>query len=366
MARSESISTQASSSSSTRPQRIRKSTANATNTDLIAIKPKALKAKKRPSSELGDTEVVISSASTRQTNKKRRLSSERTGMSSVATSSPVETVQGSASTSSNPNLRQSPEVPENTAQVTVQLSSSPSQEAEKPKPKGRIKSYDAALEKAITRADDAEKRASEAERRLHELEQDKLAASYENYKRPTMLKFNTLFDIKDQRIRDLEARIEKHEITIAKKKGEVYSHIADRKRMKASLAEKDKDIKVLKDRQEELTAAVITRNAQIVEKNKTIAELEEQLEKSHAEVAEKREESENAEAIQDGCDEALDNMDAEILSLKAELRTHKSSLVQKVRLLRNVPCVFGTAFWSYMLQKKKRPHFFNKCPKKQC
>ena len=328
MSRSESVSTQASSSASTRPQRLRTripkaAMADSTTNTLLATKPGA---KKRSSSEISDARTVLSSSSTKlakltkQSNKKRNLSSERTIMSSVATTSPFETLQGSVSTSPNPSFRHSPESPENAAQTAAQSStnpSTPSKAAEKPKSGSRIKSYDAALEKAIERADEAERRATEAERRPHELEQDKFAANYENFEGPPTRKFHTTFEKKDQQIRDLQTRLEKHEVTIAKKKGEVYAHVAYKKELKASLVEKDKDIKVLKARQDALTTALIGRDAEIAEKEKIIAELQKQLDARRTAVADEDEEFKTLKATHDGCSDAMTTKDAEIQSLKA-------------------------------------------------
>ena len=360
MSRSESVSTQVSSSASTRPQRLRKRTlkaaiADSTTNTLLATKPGT---EKRSSSEISDARTVLSS---KQSNKKRKLSSERTKLSSVATTNPFETLQGSFSTSSNPSFRHSPESPKNAAQTAAQsltTPSIPSKAAEKPKSGPRTKSYDAALEKAIERADAAERRATEAERRPHELEQDRFAANYENFEGPPTRKFHTSFEKKDQQIRDLQTRLEKHEVTIAKKKGEVYAHIAYKKELNASLVEKDKDIKVLKARQDDLTAALTGRDAEIAEKDHIIAELQKQLDTRPTAVADEDEEFktlkatheacsdamttkyaeiQSLKAMHDGCDEAIESLSAEIKSLGAQARNDKSSLVQKVLLCIAIP-----------------------------
>lgn len=366
ISRSESVSTHASSSASIRPQYLRTRTlksaiADSTTNTLLASKPGA---KKRSSSEISDAGTVMSSTSTilaKQSNKKRNLSSERTNMSSVATISPFETLQGIVSTTSNSSFRHPPESSGNAAQTAAQSSttpSTPSKAAEKPKSGPRINSYDAALEKAIERADTAERRATEAERRLHELEQDKFVANCEKFEGPPTHKFHTAFEKRDQQIRDLQTRLEKHEVTIAKKKGEVNAHIAYKKELKAFLVEKDRDIKVLKAEQDALTTALIGRDREFAEKDKIIAELQKQLDPRPTAIADEDEEfktlkathegcsdamkTKDAEiqslkAMHDGCDEAMESLNAEIKSFGAQTRNDKSSLAQKVLLCIAIP-----------------------------
>jgi chromosome segregation ATPase len=230
--------------------------------------------------------------------------------------------------------------------------------AEKPKPGPRIKSYDAALDKAIERADTAERRATEAERRLQELEQDTFARNYEKFEGPPTHKHHTTFEKKDQLTRDLQARLEKHEVTIAKKKGEVSAHIAYKKELKASLDEKDKDIKVLKARQDTLTMAIIGRDADIAEKQKIIAALQQQLDDQNTTTSEETDGSktlktthedcndaarekdadiQSLKAMHEGCDGAIESLNVEIKSLAAQAKIDQRSLAQKVILCIALP-----------------------------
>ncbi|KAL2045294.1 hypothetical protein N7G274_002377 [Stereocaulon virgatum] len=378
MSRSGSISTQASSSASTRPQRLKTRTPKAVMANLSTEKPLAAESgpKKRLSSEVRHTGATLSSTSIKQTSKKRKRSPQRMGASpsttspndtlseSAATSSSPSvrpspdvtngTLRGGAATLSSPSLQQSPEPSRNAPQLTLQPSLCPQKMAEKLKSGPRIKSYDAALDKAIERADTAERRATEAERRLQESEQDGFARNYENFEGPPTHKYHSIFEKKDQLIRDLQARLERHEVTIAKKKGEVSAHVAYKKELKASLAEKNKDIKVLKARQDTLTMAIIERDADIAKTEKKIAALQQQLEDqnmttpeetdgsktlktAHEEcndaAREKDAEIQSLKAMHEGCDEAMESLNAEIKSMAAQAKIDKRSLAQKDELM---------------------------------